>query len=112
MTPRDAIEAADTAEAETAYRHQLARESYQAGVEDGYRAGVTAARGEMDADRARWWRDRGQRLVREPSHAELEERRWGPAGREHFADARPGDFPGRCPRTEPAAEPELEAVPW
>jgi hypothetical protein len=29
-----------------------------------------------------------------PTHAELEERRWGPGGREHFGAARPGDYPG------------------
>ena len=29
------------------------------------------------------------------SHAELESRRYGPAGREHFGDPRPGDFQGR-----------------
>ena len=27
--------------------------------------------------------------------AELERRRWGPGGRERFADPRPGDYPGR-----------------
>jgi hypothetical protein len=27
-------------------------------------------------------------------HAELELARWGPGGREHFADPRPGDFTG------------------
>jgi hypothetical protein len=30
------------------------------------------------------------------SHAELEARRYGPGGREHFGDSRPGDFPGRA----------------
>jgi hypothetical protein len=30
-----------------------------------------------------------------PSHAELERRRWGPGGREHFGDLRPGDYPGK-----------------
>lgn len=30
-----------------------------------------------------------------PSWAELERRRWGPGGRLHFGDPRPGDFPGR-----------------
>lgn len=38
--------------------------------------------------------------------AELEAERWGPGGREHFGDPRPGDFPGRA-RLE--AERELEA---
>ena len=35
MTPREAIEAADVAGAETAYRNQLGREMYQAGHADG-----------------------------------------------------------------------------
>ena len=47
MTPAEAIEAAEIAEAESAYRLQLARESWQAGFEagrqahlaDGYQAG-------------------------------------------------------------------------
>lgn len=31
-----------------------------------------------------------------PAHpTDLEVKRWGPGGREHFADPRPGDFPGR-----------------
>lgn len=29
-----------------------------------------------------------------PLYSQLEARRWGPAGREHFGDPRPGDFPG------------------
>ena len=44
-----------------------------------------------------------------PDHAELEERRWGPGGREHFADPRPGDYPGRTAQAEAEPEPELEA---
>jgi hypothetical protein len=32
-----------------------------------------------------------------PGHVpEIEKRRWGPGGREHFADPRPGDYAGRC----------------
>ena len=46
-----------------------------------------------------------------PSHAELEEKRWGPGGRAHFADPRPGDYPGRTqPQPEPEQELELEAT--
>jgi hypothetical protein len=37
-----------------------------------------------------------------PMFAELERKRWGPDGREHFADPRPGDFPGRGAATEAA----------
>jgi hypothetical protein len=101
MTPREAIEAAEQSEAETAYRNQLAREMYQAGHADGYQAGYRQA----DADQAAAW-NQVTRAVDGPSHAELEERRWGPGGREVFVNPRPGDFPGRG---QPQAEPEHEA---
>jgi hypothetical protein len=109
MTPREAIDAADLAQAETDYRCQLGREMYQAGHGDGYRAGYEAAWGEREADAAAWWRDRGRSLAERPAHAELEERRWGPGGRARFADPRPGDFPGRGAQPRPEAESELEA---
>ena len=43
MNPRDAIEAAELAEAETAYRHQLAREMFQAGQRAGFQVGYRQA---------------------------------------------------------------------
>jgi hypothetical protein len=101
VSPDEAIEAAAAAGAETAYRNQLARESYQAGHADGYRAGYRQA----GADQA------ARACVSGPSHTELEERRWGPGGRKAFADPRPGDFPGRGTqaRPEPETGPEMEA---
>jgi hypothetical protein len=39
--------------------------------------------------------------------AEIEAARWGPGGREHFADPRPGDFPDV--KKEAERERELEA---
>ncbi len=105
MTPRDAIEAADMAEAETAYRNQLARESYQAGHADGYQAGYRQAEADMAA---RW--NQITRVVHGPSSAELEERRWGPGGRARFADPCPGDFPGRGTRPRPEPETGMEAT--
>ena len=109
MSPEEAIEAAAEIEAETAYRSQLAREAYEAGHVDGYRAGYRQA----DADQAAWWNQAARACTGGPSHAELEERRWGPGGRAHFADPRPGDFPGRDARHRPESEtePELEAAP-
>ncbi len=95
MTPQEAIEAAELVEAETAYRRQVGREMYEAG------------RRSAEADMAARWDEIARAAIRGPSHAELEERRWGPGGRAHFADPRPGDFPGRC-HAEP--EPELEAT--
>ena len=56
------------------------------------------ARGYADAqaDMAAAWHAVADPVARGgPKHAELEERRWGPEGREHFGDPRPGDFPGR-----------------
>jgi hypothetical protein len=111
MNPDEAIEAAGQAEAETAYRNQLAREMYQAGHTDGYRAGYRQA----DADQAFRWNQAARSSLSGPSHAELEERRWGPGGRAHYADPRPSDFPGRDPQPQPRpgpeTEPEMEATP-
>ncbi|MGH3193834.1 MAG: hypothetical protein ACRDPY_08660 [Streptosporangiaceae bacterium] len=96
MTPADAIGAAELAEAETRYRNQLAREMYEAG----WRGGYEAARDDVEAEEARRWADFTRRLANAPTHAELEERRWGPGGRGRLTGPRPG-----C--REP--EPELEA---
>ena len=58
------------------------------GQQEGYEA--------AEADMAARWNRIARPVVRnDPEHAELELRRWGPAGREHFGDPRPGDFPGR-----------------
>jgi hypothetical protein len=111
MTPENAIEAAEVAGAETAYRLQLAAEMYAAGQADGWRAGYQAAWGEREAAAAGWWREHGAALADDPTRAELEERRWGPGGRARFADPRSGDFPGQGtrPRPEPGTQPEMEA---
>ena len=94
-----AIHEAEHAEAETRYRLQLARQMFQVGY----------AAAEADRDRA--WNAIAHAAVHGPSHAELEERRWGPGGRAHFADPRPGDFPGRAAQHEPEqqAQREMEA---
>lgn len=99
-----AIAEAGHAEAETRYRLQLAREMYQAGHQAGFEAGYRQA----DADMAARWDQIARPVVRGISHAELEERRWGPGGRAHVADPRPGDFPGRG--ATPHAEPDMEAT--
>ena len=97
MNPQEAIEAAELTEHETAYRNQLARQMYEAGRRD------------AEADMARFWAEAARQVTRGVSHAELEQRRWGPGGRAHFADPRPGDFPGREHQPEPQTEAELEA---
>jgi hypothetical protein len=105
VNPREAIEAAELAEHESAYRNQLARQMYEAGHRDGYEAG----RRDAEADMARFWAEAARQVTRGVSHAELEQRRWGPGGRAHFADPRPGDFLGRENKPEPQTEAELEA---
>ena len=105
MSPDEAIEAANAIEAETRYRSQLAREMYQAGHADGYRAGYRQA----DADQAARWNQIARTATGGPAHAELEKRRWGPGGRARFADPRPGDFPGRSAQPQPEPEHEAEA---
>ena len=107
MTPREAIEAAELAAAETAYHHQLAREMSRAGQ----RAGLQAGYRQADADRAARWAEIARPVVHGIGYAELEGRRWGPGGRAHFADPRPGDFPGRAakPQAQPEAQREMEA---
>jgi hypothetical protein len=61
------------------------RAAYQAGYEDALR----------DTDRT-WARNplHAPMLLAEPTQAELELRRYGPGGRDHFGDPRPGDYPG------------------
>jgi hypothetical protein len=96
MTPAEAIEAAELAEAEIRYRNQVGRLMYETG------------RREAEAEMAAEW-SRITAATRGPDLAEIEERRWGPGGREHFADPRPGDYPGRVPSPrQPEPEPELE----
>jgi hypothetical protein len=109
VTGPEAAGAAGLAEAETRYLRQLAREAYEAGHADGYRAGYEQAA----ADQAARWNAAARAALGGPARAELEERRWGPGGRARFADPRPGDFPGRGtqPRPETEPEPETEATP-
>ena len=93
MTPREAIEAADLAEAETAYRNQLGREMYQAGHADGYRAGYRQA----DADQAARWNQTARAASTAPPTPNSRN------GGGDQADA--PTSPTRAPATSPAAAP-------
>jgi hypothetical protein len=101
VTPQEAIEAAETAGAETRYRLQLAREirdvtaarEYERGFAEGYARAIADVKAVQ------------HEIVRD---AGLDTLRWGPGGRDHFADPRPGDFPGRAADLEAQAEPEPE----
>jgi hypothetical protein len=57
--------------------------------------GRTEGYGQAEADMAAQWNAIARLGLGGPGHTEIEKRRWGPGGREHFADPRPGDFPGR-----------------
>lgn len=82
------LDAMPDPDAEVALLRQLGREAYERGHADGWREGYERAEADMAA---RWCK------IAEPvarggiTHSELETRRWGPGGREHFADPRPGD---------------------
>jgi hypothetical protein len=93
VTPEEAIEAAELIEMEASYRDRMVRETaaaeYERGRVDGYLQAVADVKAAQHG------------IVRD---AELETQRWGPGGRAHFADPRPGDFPGRP--AEPEPEPE------
>jgi len=96
VTPAEAIETAELADAEIRYRNQLARETAEAAYERGQADGYLRAIADVKAVQ--------HGLVLD---AQLETLRYGPGGRAHFADPQPGDFPGRGGYPEP--EPELEA---
>jgi hypothetical protein len=86
----DLVDALPEPLAEIELRLQLAREAYERGREDGWREGHEAAEHEMAE---RWDKIAGPiaRIDPERTHGDLEVRRWGPDGREHFGDPRPGD---------------------
>jgi hypothetical protein len=87
MTPEEVFERADEIAAETGYRIQCAREARHAGFEAGRRSAFE--------EMARAWAQAAKAVT-----GPVDERRWGPGGRAHFADPRPGDFPGRNAETE------------
>jgi hypothetical protein len=76
--------------AEIELRHQVAREAYRGGRCDGWREGYDAAMREM----TQWWTEVARPASRGGiiTHQELEVRRWGSGGREHFSDPGPGDY--------------------
>ena len=59
------------------------------------RAAHQAGREEAEREMADRWNDIARPAASgAPRHSELEERRWGPGGREHFGDPRPDDYKG------------------
>jgi hypothetical protein len=88
--------------AEVRYRHQLAREAYQAGVE----AGLARV---IDADEEAWRVAAGRVRVMaaSPSRDEVEARRWSVRGeqrtRETFGRPHRDDYPGSAQERRAAA---------
>lgn len=72
---------------------EWARSAYRGGYRAGHAAGYATGYGQGVTD----WKVTMELIPGGPDHAELLRRRWGPGGREHFADPRPGDYPGREP---------------
>ena len=74
--------------AEIEYRRQLCREAFERGRALGDREGYERARAEQAAD----WHAVAHPASRGgESYTTDEERRWGPLGREHFAEPKPDD---------------------
>lgn len=67
------------------------RAGYLTGHQDGWKAGYERAHADRDQDWSAFAKPVARELARSVG---LMERRWGPGGREHFADPRPGDYPG------------------
>jgi hypothetical protein len=81
----------DERDASLALRLDAWRDGYQTGHATGYDAGYTRGAQLLEAE---WPAVVATVVACGPSLAELELLRWGPGGREHFADPRPGDYPG------------------
>jgi hypothetical protein len=87
--------------AEVELRRQLVRGIGRDAYQRGYHAGYERA----ERDMARRWDEIARPVSRGgPIHQELEERRWGPGGRQAFGDPRPGDrYPSRSLPLEEAS---------
>lgn len=68
---------------------------YKLGYAIGHALGVEEGRALEAAERDRAWNRAAGTIIRGETYAELDRRRWGPGGRAHFGDPRPGDYPGR-----------------
>jgi hypothetical protein len=78
-------------DSEIRYRAAIARALAAIAAETGEANGYERCA----ADYERSWYEAVHPIARGgPAHEDLELLRWGPAGREHFGDPRPGDFPG------------------
>lgn len=101
MTRDDVLALSDERDRQLALRLAAWRDGWRA-CELACRDAIEAAywQGVNDADRE-WHaalapaREAARRSARTPSHAELEQRRWGPGGRSRYGDPRPDDYQGK-----------------
>jgi hypothetical protein len=85
---RDLLSALPDPLTEIELLRQIGRDAYERGRADGWYEGHETAEQEM----AERWDRIAQPVARGGiEHDELEARRWGPGGRQHFGDPRPGD---------------------
>jgi len=92
MTPAEFLALSGERDLARRLRHGYWAEGYRLGRERGWREGYEQAAADLGRDWQAFTRPTAQRLAAEHG---LMLRRWGPGGREHFGDPRPGDFPGR-----------------
>ena len=91
MRPAALLAYSDEQDIWRTYALAMWREGYRIGF-----AGVDEGRRVDSAERDASWHAIAAPIARGGLlHAELERRHWGPGGREHFGDPRPGDYPGR-----------------
>jgi hypothetical protein len=84
-------------------RHKVL--AYRWGYRDGFAAGEVVGTQRTERELMAMWDAQAEHVHKVGSrtaHSELELRRWGPGGREHFGDPRPGDFKGFGDDYEPA----------
>lgn len=74
-------------------RLAAAMDAHRRGFAEGWEAGRRTLLGELAEDE-RYMLTGLRPVFARPDHAELEARRWGPGGREHFGDPAPGGYSG------------------
>lgn len=87
-------------------QHAAVDRAFRDGYHVGFDAGHDVGRAQAENEMAAAWAEVARHVrgyASQPTHDALEERRWGPGGRSHFGDPRPGDFPGGSARKLGAA---------
>lgn len=113
MTPAAVLDTLPDPATETAYRHQLAREAYDAGLADGYRIGYRLGAHDYSADWQQTILPILERVADSPAPADRDRRRWHVCcrpcrrtghqpgcpdcedrTRDTYSDPHPDDYPG------------------